>query len=147
MTDAARLEADQPAAPLNPPARPSLYDRFARRLVEALEEATIVAAEDTRTTQRLLAALGIANRPRLIALHDHNEKERAPELVELAREQDVLVLSDAECGQQTLSRAGVLRGDDGRLLEGLDEPAGRVPEVSDRGRREDDHPLSLNLTG
>ncbi|WP_341998123.1 glycosyltransferase family 39 protein [Microbacterium sp. LWH7-1.2] len=34
MTDAARLEADQPAAPLLPPARPSLYDRFARRLTE-----------------------------------------------------------------------------------------------------------------
>jgi 16S rRNA (cytidine1402-2'-O)-methyltransferase len=75
-----------------------------RRLVEALEQATIVAAEDTRTTQRLLAALGIANRPRLIALHDHNEKERAPELVELARTQDVLVLSDA--GMPTVSDPG-----------------------------------------
>ena len=75
-----------------------------RRLVEALERATVVAAEDTRTTQRLLAALGIANRPRLIALHDHNEKERAPELVRLARDQDVLVLSDA--GMPTVSDPG-----------------------------------------
>ncbi|GAA1967433.1 16S rRNA (cytidine(1402)-2'-O)-methyltransferase [Microbacterium deminutum] len=75
-----------------------------RRLVEALESATVVATEDTRTTQRLLAALGIANRPRLIALHDHNEKERAPELVELARTRDVLVLSDA--GMPTVSDPG-----------------------------------------
>jgi 16S rRNA (cytidine1402-2'-O)-methyltransferase len=75
-----------------------------RRLVEALEAATIVAAEDTRTTQRLLAALGVANRPRLVALHDHNEKDRAPELVELARERDVLVLSDA--GMPTVSDPG-----------------------------------------
>lgn len=75
-----------------------------RRLVEALESATVIAAEDTRTTQRLLAALGVANRPRLIALHDHNEKERAPELVELARDQDVLVLSDA--GMPTVSDPG-----------------------------------------
>ncbi|MFB8387939.1 16S rRNA (cytidine(1402)-2'-O)-methyltransferase [Microbacterium sp. NPDC055910] len=75
-----------------------------RRLVEALEQATIVAAEDTRTTQRLLAALGIGNRPKLIALHDHNEKERAPEIVELARDQDVLVLSDA--GMPTVSDPG-----------------------------------------
>lgn len=75
-----------------------------RRLVEALEAATVVAAEDTRTTQRLLAALGIANRPRLIALHDHNEKDRAPELVELAKGQDVLVLSDA--GMPTVSDPG-----------------------------------------
>lgn len=75
-----------------------------RRLVEALEQATVVAAEDTRTTQRLLAALGVGNRPRLVALHDHNEKERAPELVELARDQDVLVLSDA--GMPTVSDPG-----------------------------------------
>jgi 16S rRNA (cytidine1402-2'-O)-methyltransferase len=75
-----------------------------RRLVEALGQATVIAAEDTRTTQRLLAALGVANRPRLIALHDHNEKDRAPELVELARNQDVLVLSDA--GMPTVSDPG-----------------------------------------
>ncbi|MEU1972738.1 16S rRNA (cytidine(1402)-2'-O)-methyltransferase [Microbacterium sp. NPDC019599] len=75
-----------------------------RRLVEALETATVVAAEDTRTTQRLLAALGIPNRPRLIALHDHNEKQRAAELVELARDHDVLLLSDA--GMPTVSDPG-----------------------------------------
>ncbi len=75
-----------------------------RRLVEVLEAATVIAAEDTRTTQRLLAGLGIANRPRLIALHDHNEKERAVEIVALAREQDVLVLSDA--GMPTVSDPG-----------------------------------------
>ena len=75
-----------------------------RRLIEELERATIVAAEDTRTAQRLLAGLGIVNRPRLIALHDHNEKERAPELVRLARDQDVLVLSDA--GMPTVSDPG-----------------------------------------
>jgi 16S rRNA (cytidine1402-2'-O)-methyltransferase len=75
-----------------------------RRLVEALESATVVAAEDTRTTQRLLAGLGVANRPRLIALHDHNEKERAGEIVALARDQDVLVLSDA--GMPTVSDPG-----------------------------------------
>ncbi|MEV8266007.1 16S rRNA (cytidine(1402)-2'-O)-methyltransferase [Microbacterium sp. NPDC076911] len=75
-----------------------------RRLIETLEEVTVIAAEDTRTTQRLLAALGVTNRPRLIALHDHNEKERSPEIVELARERDVLVLSDA--GMPTVSDPG-----------------------------------------
>ena len=74
------------------------------RLVEVLGAATVIAAEDTRTTQRLLAGLGVSNRPRLIALHDHNEKERAAELVALAREQDVLVLSDA--GMPTVSDPG-----------------------------------------
>lgn len=75
-----------------------------RRLTEALETATVIAAEDTRTTIRLLAALGIANRPRLIALHDHNEKARAAEIVALAAAQDVLVLSDA--GMPTVSDPG-----------------------------------------
>ncbi|TDN92341.1 16S rRNA (cytidine(1402)-2'-O)-methyltransferase [Microbacterium sp. BK668] len=75
-----------------------------RRLVEALESATVVAAEDTRTTQRLLVALGVRNRPRLVALHDHNEKQRAAELIELARDGDVLLLSDA--GMPTVSDPG-----------------------------------------
>ncbi|UJP10538.1 16S rRNA (cytidine(1402)-2'-O)-methyltransferase [Microbacterium sp. KUDC0406] len=66
-----------------------------RRLIEVLENAEVVAAEDTRTTQRLLQALQIANRPRLIALHDHNEKQKAADLVALAAEQDIVVVSDA----------------------------------------------------
>ena len=74
------------------------------RLREALEAATVVASEDTRVTQRLLAGLGIANRPRLIALHEHNERQKAGELVELARETDLLVLSDA--GMPTVSDPG-----------------------------------------
>ena len=75
-----------------------------RRLVQALDAATVVAAEDTRTAQRLLAALGVENRPRLLALHDHNEKDRAAEIVALARDQDVLLLSDA--GMPTVSDPG-----------------------------------------
>lgn len=74
------------------------------RLREALETATVVASEDTRVTQRLLKGLGIANRPRLIALHEHNERQKSAELVELARESDLLVLSDA--GMPTVSDPG-----------------------------------------
>jgi 16S rRNA (cytidine1402-2'-O)-methyltransferase len=75
-----------------------------RRLIEALGSATVIASEDTRTTTHLLRALGIEHRPRLIPLHEHNELERAAELVELARESDVLVLSDA--GMPTVSDPG-----------------------------------------
>ncbi|MET0956263.1 MAG: 16S rRNA (cytidine(1402)-2'-O)-methyltransferase, partial [Cryobacterium sp.] len=63
-----------------------------------------IAAEDTRVTVHLLKALGIENRPRLIALHDHNERGKAAELVELARDTDLLVLSDA--GMPTVSDPG-----------------------------------------
>ncbi|QEO15389.1 16S rRNA (cytidine(1402)-2'-O)-methyltransferase [Agromyces intestinalis] len=74
------------------------------RLRQALEDAGTVASEDTRVTQRLLAGLGIANRPRLIALHEHNERQRAAELVELARDADLLMLTDA--GMPTVSDPG-----------------------------------------
>jgi 16S rRNA (cytidine1402-2'-O)-methyltransferase len=75
-----------------------------RRLVEALGNAEVIASEDTRTTIQLMRALGVENRPRLVALHEHNESERAAELVELARGADVLVLSDA--GMPTVSDPG-----------------------------------------
>jgi len=79
-----------------------------RRLVEALSSVPVIAAEDTRTAQRLLAALGVVRegdaRPRLVSMHEHNERERAAELVELAREGDVLVLTDA--GMPTVSDPG-----------------------------------------
>lgn len=75
-----------------------------RRLIEALGNAEVVAAEDTRTTIQLMRALGIENRPRLIALHEHNERAKAAEIVELARETDVLVVSDA--GMPTVSDPG-----------------------------------------
>ena len=75
-----------------------------RRLIDALSTATVIASEDTRTTIHLMRALGIDNRPRLIALHEHNETEKAAEIVELARETDVLVLSDA--GMPAISDPG-----------------------------------------
>lgn len=75
-----------------------------RRLVEALGNASVIASEDTRTTIQLMRALGVENRPRLIALHEHNETEKAAEIVALATETDVLVLSDA--GMPAISDPG-----------------------------------------
>lgn len=75
-----------------------------RRLIEALENAHTIAAEDTRTAIHLLRALGIENRPQLVALHEHNEVAKAAELVEFAREADLLVLTDA--GMPAISDPG-----------------------------------------
>lgn len=75
-----------------------------RRLIEALENAETIAAEDTRTTVHLMRALGIQNRPKLIALHEHNEVAKAAEILELARDADVLVLTDA--GMPAISDPG-----------------------------------------
>ena len=74
------------------------------RLVELLQGAEVVAAEDTRTAVHLMRALGVDNRPRLIALHEHNEREKAAEVVELARATDVVVLTDA--GMPAISDPG-----------------------------------------
>ncbi len=75
-----------------------------RRLVEALSSATVVAAEDTRVVHRLLQGLAVENRPRMISLNDHNERDRIAELVPLAAASDVLVVSDA--GMPTVSDPG-----------------------------------------
>jgi len=75
-----------------------------KRLIDALTSAEVIASEDTRTTIHLMRALGIENRPRLIALHEHNETEKAAEIVELARDGDVLVLTDA--GMPAISDPG-----------------------------------------
>ena len=75
-----------------------------KRLIDALATAEVIAAEDTRVAIHLMRALGIENRPRLIALHEHNEVAKAAEIVTLARETDVLVLTDA--GMPAISDPG-----------------------------------------
>jgi 16S rRNA (cytidine1402-2'-O)-methyltransferase len=75
-----------------------------RRLIEALTNAEVIAAEDTRTAIHLMRSLGVENHPRLIALHEHNERDKAAEVVELARSTDVLVLTDA--GMPAISDPG-----------------------------------------
>ena len=74
------------------------------RLIEALSTIEVIASEDTRTTIHLMRALGVQNRPRLIALHEHNESAKAAEIVEIARDTDVLVLTDA--GMPAISDPG-----------------------------------------
>ncbi len=74
------------------------------RLREALAGADAIAAEDTRRTAQLLRLLGIEQRPELIALHDHNERDRAASIVDRADTEEVLLVSDA--GMPTVSDPG-----------------------------------------
>lgn len=74
------------------------------RLKQTLEEADVLAAEDTRVAARLMTALGITNRPRTISMFDHNERSRIPELLDLARDHVVVVVTDA--GMPTVSDPG-----------------------------------------
>lgn len=64
------------------------------RALDVLRSVDVVAAEDTRVTQGLLAAYGI--RKPLTALHEHNEASITPKLVEaLKAGRSVALVSDA----------------------------------------------------
>jgi len=64
------------------------------RALRLLREADVVACEDTRRTGKLLAHFGI--RKPLLSCHEHNEQERAAELVRRAQQGErVAVVSDA----------------------------------------------------
>jgi 16S rRNA C1402 (ribose-2'-O) methylase RsmI len=56
------------------------------RLVEHLVGSKFIAAEDTRTLFKLAQALGVKINAKLFSLHDHNERERLEQLVEVARD-------------------------------------------------------------
>lgn len=76
------------------------------RLVEHLISSKFIAAEDTRSLLKLANALGIKLNARLFSLHEHNENERIEQILEIAGEDDVLVVSDA--GMPTVSDPGFL---------------------------------------
>ncbi len=64
------------------------------RALETLRSVDAIAAEDTRHTQKLLAAFGA--RATLIALHDHNEAAQSAQLVaRMLAGADIALVSDA----------------------------------------------------
>jgi 16S rRNA (cytidine1402-2'-O)-methyltransferase len=64
------------------------------RVLAALREADVVACEDTRRTRVLLDRYGVS--ARLVSYHEHNERQRAPQLVKRMEEGQVVALvSDA----------------------------------------------------
>jgi 16S rRNA (cytidine1402-2'-O)-methyltransferase len=76
------------------------------RLVEHLQTAKFVAAEDTRMLFKLAQALGIRVEAKTFSLHEHNELDRVKQLVAIAATDDLLVVSDA--GMPTVSDPGFL---------------------------------------
>lgn len=74
------------------------------RLKETLATADMIAAEDTRRTRQLMQLLNISTRADIVPLHDHNEHSKAAELVERARDETVVLVSDA--GMPTVSDPG-----------------------------------------
>ena len=67
-----------------------------KRLVDALNTAEVVAAEDTRRVRTLATALGVEITGRVVSLFDQNEAARVPGLVaDITAGATVLVVSDA----------------------------------------------------
>ena len=65
------------------------------RALEKLAQADIILCEDTRVSQKLLHAHGIINK-RLVAVHEHNENEMAPKIINwLADGLTLVQISDA----------------------------------------------------
>jgi len=64
------------------------------RAVEILSRADLIAAEDTRHSAKLLQHFRVTTK--MISLHEHNERDKAAELIEFMRQGGVLALiSDA----------------------------------------------------
>lgn len=75
------------------------------RLRRGLREADLIAAEDTRRLRALASRLGVELSGRILAVHEHNEAERAADIVEAARAgQRILMVSDA--GMPSVSDPG-----------------------------------------
>jgi len=76
-----------------------------RRARETLDRVDVIACEDTRRTGKLLEALEVAPRRRLLSYFEGNEEERLPELLAALRDgRDVALVSDG--GMPTLSDPG-----------------------------------------
>ncbi|WP_048546035.1 16S rRNA (cytidine(1402)-2'-O)-methyltransferase [Nostocoides jenkinsii] len=75
------------------------------RLIAELAGADVIAAEDTRRTRRLCAALGVTPQGRLLSYHEHNESAVTADLIaRLAAGERVLLVTDA--GMPSVSDPG-----------------------------------------
>lgn len=75
------------------------------RVLSALRSADVIACEDTRRTRQLLDRYGV--RAELVSYHEHNERERAHELVaRMQKGATVALVSDA--GMPLISDPGYL---------------------------------------
>jgi len=90
------------------------------RALEILRQVDIIAAEDTRHSQKLLEGHGIS--ARLLALHEHNEQEGATQIIEhLKNGLHIALITDA--GTPAVSDPGA------RLVSRVQEAGYRVVPV------------------
>jgi 16S rRNA (cytidine1402-2'-O)-methyltransferase len=89
------------------------------RALRVLREVAVIAAEDTRTTRKLLAHYGIQTR--LISYTEHNAAVRTPQILALLHDVDVALVSEA--GTPAISDPGA------RLVEAVHQAGLTVSPV------------------
>jgi 16S rRNA (cytidine1402-2'-O)-methyltransferase len=75
------------------------------RLAEALAEADVIAAEDTRRLRSLTSALGVTPRGRVVSFYEDVETARLPKLLESLRAGETVVLV-TDAGMPSVSDPG-----------------------------------------
>jgi 16S rRNA (cytidine1402-2'-O)-methyltransferase len=73
------------------------------RALRVLGDVALIAAEDTRTTRKLLTHHGI--KARLTSYHEHNKAQKIPHLLSVLQQDDVALVSEA--GMPAVSDPGV----------------------------------------
>ena len=104
------------------------------RALRVLRDASLVAAEDTRRTARLLQHYSISTPT--TSLHEHNEREKAPKLIERLRAgESIALVSDA--GTPVISDPGgtliAAARDAGIRVEAIPGPSAVMAAISSSG--------------
>lgn len=104
---------------------------FSKRAIETLKTVDYIAAEDTRVTQKLLNHFEIKNKA--ISFHQHNEHEKAPEIVnDILSGKSVALVTDA--GMPAISDPGEhlvqLAHEKGAKIESVPGPTAMATAVA-----------------
>ena len=67
------------------------------RALEVLQNADVIACEDTRVTKKLFSLLGLGLKKTFVTLHDHNEEEQAQKLIDMVNRGSIFAFSSAIC--------------------------------------------------
>ena len=77
---------------------------MSERMKDALRDADLIAAEDTRVTMKLLSHMGISKH--MVSCHRHNERQKAPDLIRRIVEEDINVALTSDAGTPGISDPG-----------------------------------------
>lgn len=105
MRDPSTSALQRPALYVVPTPIGNLGDASPRSL-QVLAQADLIAAEDTRTTGRLLQLLGVKASGSLVSYHDHNAASRSQSLIERIQQHQLALALVSDAGTPGCSDPG-----------------------------------------